>query len=64
MIPSALATLAALATLTAFIAPREPVLFPPALFDILVYGALAGTALGLLTLIGLILRDWRKGNTW
>lgn len=39
-------------------------LFSESTFSVLIYGALGGSALGLLTLLFLILRDRKKGEIW
>jgi hypothetical protein len=39
-------------------------MFSATFFSVLVYAALGGTALGLLTLLFLILRDRKKGEIW
>jgi len=39
-------------------------MFSQAFFSVLVYGALGGTALGLVALLFLILRDRKKGEIW
>lgn len=39
-------------------------MFSPGVFSLLVYAALGGTALGLLTLLTLILKDHRKRKIW
>lgn len=42
----------------------ELLLFPETFFSVLVYGALGGTAMGLVALLWLILRDRKKGKIW
>ena len=44
--------------------PPGRALFPEAFFDLLVWGALGGSALGLLVLLYLILRDRQRGEIW
>ncbi len=36
----------------------------PALFEIAIWGAIAGVTIGGLFLLSMLIRDWRRGRLW